>query len=287
MMNELNTLTLQGGDITLSSTWSYGTTEYGKLYTAPTTAYDALTFDLSALPAGAIVRSAHLTCQRYGVGEIRTMDGTDADSKEIEVSRLVPGETLRLVFAYKAHGSVGVHESGTLSMTAGWLNIRLVLTYALPYTAPTAPAVLSVSETEAHPGQALTLSWSGAQAGNQVEIAGYAVYCAVGGGTPALVSQTQQPCISLFAPLSACSVRYRVQTLGSVPGYDSALSSAAAQVTVLVSPTLPPVQLQVVPDTAAPGGEAVLQWSGAQNGQNNALRGFAIEAADEDRKSVV
>lgn len=271
-------LTLTGRNVTLTSTWRY----YGNgvpFFTDPTTEYDALTFDLSGIPEGAEIQSAYVSASRWGSGAIRTMNGVDADRAEINPSNITPGGELRITFAYKANGRVGSGMSGTLSDTAGWNNITLSVTYEMPYTAPTAPTQLSVSKAMATPGESVILSWSGAKAGNNVPIIGYGVFRASSAdGEYTLLTETNAETLNLSvsAPASAGSYFYKVMALGGVDGYNSALSSAYAQVSVAVTAPKAPSALSLSDSKQYPGGSAVLSFSGASAGENNEIRGYAM-----------
>jgi len=176
-------LTLTGRSVSLSSSWTYRYNNQGVVeFSTPTTAYDAITFDLSGIPSGAEIQSAVLTASRWGSGRIRTMYGVDSDRVEISTSRIVPGESITITFAYQANGGYTNYDtstSGTVSTSAGWNNITLTVAYEMPYTAPTAPTQVIISKAMAMPGESVTLSWSGAKAGNNVSITGYQVYRAV------------------------------------------------------------------------------------------------------------
>ncbi|MBO7252960.1 MAG: hypothetical protein J6V25_10095, partial [Oscillospiraceae bacterium] len=228
-------MTLSGRNVSLSSSWTYRYNNQGVVeFSTPTTAYDVITFDFSGIPAGAEIQSAVLTASRWGSGRIRTMYGVDADRVEIDASRIVPGESITVTFAYQANGGYTNYDtstSGTVATSAGWNNITLAITYEMPYTAPTAPTQVTISKASAIPGESVTLSWSGAKAGNNVSIAGYQVYRATSAeGAFSLLAKVsgETTFLSVTTPESAGSYLYKVQTLGDVAGYDSGLSSAYA-----------------------------------------------------------
>ncbi|MBE5786821.1 MAG: hypothetical protein E7324_04690 [Clostridiales bacterium] len=281
-------LTLTGRSVSLSSSWTYRYNNQGVVeFSTPTTAYDAITFDLSGIPSGAEIQSAVLTASRWGSGRIRTMYGVDSDRVEISTSRIVPGESITITFAYQANGGYTNYDtstSGTVSTSAGWNNITLTVAYEMPYTAPTAPTQVIISKAMAMPGESVTLSWSGAKAGNNVSITGYQVYRAVSAdGEYILLVETAAEIlqVAVYAPESAGSYFYKVKTLGSREGYDSALSSAYTQVSVSVGAPTPPNYLSVSPAAQYPGGEANLTFGGAAAGENNPIRGYALWMADQ------
>ena len=273
-------LTLNAGrSVSLTSTWRFVRAGDISYFTPPSTAYDAITFDLSGIPEGAEIQSAYVSASRWGSGEIRTMNGVDADRAELDPSSITPGGELRITFAYKANGRMGSGKTGTLSESAGWNNITLSVTYEMPYTAPTAPTQITVSKAMATPGESVILSWSGAKAGNNVPIYGYGVFRASSAdGEYALLAQTDAETLNLSvtAPASAGSYFYKVMTLGAVDGYNSTLSSAYTQVSVSVTAPTAPSALSLSQDKQYPGGSAVLSFSGASGGENNEIRGYAL-----------
>lgn len=273
-------LTLNAGrSVSLTSTWRFVRAGDISYFTPPSTAYDAITFDLSGIPEGAEIQSASVSASRWGSGEIRTMNGVDADRAEINPSSITPGGELRITFAYKANGRMGSGKTGTLSESAGWNNITLSVTYEMPYTAPTAPTQLTVSKAMATPGESVSLSWSGAKAGNNVPIYGYGVFRASSAdGEYTLLAETDAETLNLSvtAPASAGSYFYKVMALGGVDGYNSALSSAYAQVSVAVTAPKAPSALSLSASKQYPGGSAVLSFSGASAGENNQIRGYAL-----------
>ena len=280
------TLILTGRNVSLSSSWTYKYDNYGvPTYSTPTTAYDSITFSLSALPTGAEIKSASVSAARWGSGRIRTMNGVDSDKVTINVSTIDREKGITVNFAYQANGGSkppDTSSSGTVTNTAGWNNPTLTLEYEMPYTAPTAPTQVTVSKATAKPGESVILSWSGAKAGNNVPVSGYQVYRSTeANGEYVMLSETEDLQHSVTAPTSAGSFFFKVKTLGGVTGYDSNLSSAYAQVSVSVTAPLPPDVLAVSPTTQYPGGEASLSFSGAEPGNNNPIRGYALWQSEQ------
>lgn len=279
-------LTLNGGSISLSSSWTFTYDQDGWYkYGTPSTAYDAVTFDLTGIPEGAEIKSAVLTASRWGSGK-RLMHGQDAATVNIDPVDIDRDEGLRIVFSYQANGGYksGSGISGTMTESAGWNNITLAITYEMPYTAPTAPTAVNISRESATPGESVILSWSGAKAGNNVEITGYQVYRATAAdGEYADLAETDADTlnISVTAPEAAGSYFYKVRAMGSVAGYNSALSSAYAQVSVAVTAPSAPDTLTVIPSAQYPNGSAILSFSGAAAGENNAIRGYALWRSDK------
>lgn len=279
-------LTLQGRNVSLSSSWyyRYDPDERDYLYGSPSISYDAITFDLSGIPEGAEIRSAVLSANRWGSGNL-LINGKNTTALEIDPAEIDREAGLRITFSYQASGGYksGSGTSGTMTANAGWNNITLSVTYEMPYTAPTAPTQVTVSRAMANPGESVTLSWMGAKAGNNVSIAGYQVYRAnEADGDYILLIETAAEIlqVSVYAPESAGSYFYKVKALGDISGYDSGLSDAFAQVSVSVTAPSAPSALSLSMDKQYPGGTATLAFSGAAAGENNPIRGYALWMAE-------
>lgn len=275
-------LTLNGGSVSISSSWyyRYDPDERDYLYGTPSIGYDAVYFDLSDIPVGAEIQSAVLTASRWGSGRL-LMAGVNAGTVEIDPADINPEEELRITFSFQASGGykTGSATSGTMTASGGFQNITLTITYEMPYTAPTAPTAVTLSKAMATPGESVTLSWSGAKAGNNVNISGYQVYRASSAdGEYAYLAETAADTLNLSvtAPGSAGSYFYKVKALGDISGYDSGLSDAYAQVSVSVTAPAAPDTLTIIPSAQYPGGEATLSFSGAAAGENNPIRGYAL-----------
>lgn len=275
-------LTLNGGSVSISSSWyyRYDPDERDYLYGTPSTGYDAVYFDLSGIPEGAEIQSAVLTASRWGSGRL-LMAGMNSGTVELDPADINPEEELRIAFSFQANGGykTGSATSGTVTASGGFQNITLTITYEMPYTAPTAPTAVTISKATATPGESVTLSWSGAKAGNNVNISGYQVYRASSAdGEYAYLAETDADTLNLSvtAPGSAGSYFYKVKALGDVSGYDSGLSDAYAQVSVSVTAPAAPDTLTIIPSAQYPGGEAILSFSGALAGENNPIRGYAL-----------
>lgn len=117
----------------------------------------------------------------------------------------------------------GAHSDSTKS--------KSVMVYA--FTDPTAPTAVSVSEAVVAPGARVTLSWSGALAGDYNDIQGYRVYRSVSlEGAYTLVSELSGGVLSCYvdAPYnSGDAYYYRVETVGTHT--NSGRSAAYANVT--------------------------------------------------------
>lgn len=286
-------LTLNGGSVSISSSWyyRYDPDERDYLYGTPSTGYDAVYFDLSGIPEGAEIQSAVLTASRWGSGRL-LMAGVNAGTVELDPANIDPETELRIAFSFQANGGYksGSATSGTVTASGGFQNITLTITYEMPYTAPTAPTAVTISKTTATPGESVTLSWNGANAGNNVEISGYQVYRAASAdGEYALLEETAADIlqVSVYAPENAGSYFYKVKTLGSVEGYDSGLSANYAYVSVSVTAPSAPAMITIAPAKQYPGGEATVSFSGAEAGENNPIRGYALWQSEKAESGYV
>ena len=131
-----------------------------------------------------------------------------------------------------AHNSDG---SGSCSCSASFnsgqgaignadVSFTLSLTKINRYTACGAPTSVSLSSTRVVPGGGVTLSWSGATAGNYLNINGYDIYR--NGAYLATVStNATSGSYTVYAPSTrGSSYYYQVYTLASVGGYNSGSS---------------------------------------------------------------
>lgn len=276
------TFRLEVNSVSLSSSWTIIKTDVNEYeYSTPNTAYSTRTFNLSGIPSGATINSATLSCTRWGSGAIRTMDGTNADSKSIATSRITPGGNLEITFAYKAtaSGTVGgnIGAQTTKTASAGWNNPTLTVEYTEPYSAVSAPTTVSVSKTNASPSESITLSWSGASGGTNTSIASYTIYrsTSLTGTYSVLASGVTGTSRSVSAPSTLGSYYYKILSVSSPSGYNSGLSSAYAVITVAESAPTAPTTVSA-PSSGYPSQDITLSWSGAAHGANNNITGYSI-----------
>lgn len=183
----------------------------------------------------------------------------------------------------------------TLQKTGTWttalFNIRdvstgsITLTYTLNYSACGAPTAVSVNANNVAPGANVTLSWSGASAGNSNAITGYQIYRATSAtGTYSLLTTVNTSATSgsatVAAPASSgSSYYYKVLTIGTVSGYNSGQSTAYATLSCLCTAAAAPTSVTLNASLLNAGTGATLSWSGAAAGTNNAITGYAIHRA--------
>lgn len=180
--------------------------------------------------------------------------------------------------------SVYVMAYTTYDTTSYYWGTTITVNYEV-YTAVEPPTTLELSSASVAPGAKVTLSWGGARAGDANPITGYRVYRAntVDGVYSLLttVSATDTSAsTTVVAPsTNGASYFYKVQTVGTAAGFDSAQSETTAELTCTYATVGAPTSLQLSMTNAAPNAEATLSWSGATEGDNNAITGYEIYRA--------
>ena len=191
------------------------------------------------------------------------------------------------VTAPTTNGAVYYYKVLTLGTYSGY-NSGMSSAYAsltCSYEATDAPTSLSLAATNAGPGVAVNLSWTGAAAGTNNPIKGYKVYRADSASDEytlldTVTTDSTSGSLSVAAPTTnGESYFYRVQTLGTVDGTDSSLSATYVALTCTYSAPTAPTSLTA--NGAAdlyclPGTEVTLRWSGASDGANNPITGYTI-----------
>lgn len=147
------------------------------------------------------------------------------------------------------------------------------------------PTNLGISLTNVAPGQAVTLSWSGASDGTNNPIAGYKIFRATDELGPydllsTLTSSDTAGTLEVQAPTTnGAAYWYKVQTIGTLSGADSPLSDSV--VTVWCTYSAPTVPAQVRLDGSAeayvlPGEDVTLTWAASSPGANNPLASYTV-----------
>lgn len=138
-------------------------------------------------------------------------------------------------------------------------------------TACTAPTHLTLSANNVGFGQTVTLSWSGAHGGAGNPIAGYEVY-----RNGVSLGTVTQASMAVQSPAQNGSYTFTVRTKGTIPGFDSPVSSASATLTSLVTNVATPASVWLSAQDVKLSGSATLSWSAAAGGTNNPVAGYAI-----------
>lgn len=284
------TLTKTLSDFSLKSEWV--------LFPGATTSEGTIskTFNLSAIPDGSTINSATLTGNvrsQFYTGRFRAIynssktlksaAGTTAEFFNVDVLSWFSGMNtfgdFSVTFAFK---ETDVH--GDVWQGYGYfIGITLTITYTLPYTAVTAPTTVSLSVPNTHPGQTTVLSWSGAKAGTNNAITGYEVHRSTttktGTYTRIATTDASTKKYTITAPSSNVTYYYKVKTLGTVSGYDSAVSSAVATMSMTSTAAVAPTTVSVSPSGPYPTQSVTISWSGARAGTNNPITGYQVYRA--------
>lgn len=279
----MSTLQITVSDVSLTSSWFVRSQPSGGTYcTTPLVVTCSRTFDLSSLPAGSTIHSATLDAVRHGPNGVnRCMDGrSGVNPLSVAPERIVPGEALTIGFQFQAN-AVNDGQTGYHCETARWQQITLTVEYT-GFTACKAPTAVYLSQETAPPEGEAILSWSGAQAGMNTAIAGYAVYRASGPDGPYTLLLTTGPnalSCTVTSPSQPGCYHFRVKALSDPTGYDSALSAVSVALAVNATPPGKPGSVAVMPQRQYPEGEATLTWTAAEGGENNPVTGYAVYAA--------
>ena len=182
--------------------------------------------------------------------------------------------------------------SGTGNCALFKSGIEITVTYEYAYTACSAPTSVTVSNSSPLAGESVTLSWSGAKAGDLNPIYSYEVHRATSAtGTYSLLATVKTSATSGSTTVTAPSTMgssyyYKVKTIGTLDStaYDSGLSSVYATVTAkTVTACSAPTTVTLSSATVDAGTAYTLSWSGAKAGTNNPILGYAIYRSTDNK----
>ena len=146
-----------------------------------------------------------------------------------------------------------------------------------------APNSVLVSNTTPTVSETITVSWTGAVAGNDDTIGGYAVLRsdAVDGEYESIgtvsTTATSGSMTTTSSDTFGETYYYRVQTLsGTSPAYDSAVSTVYASATSGYGKPTVPTDFTATPNKATAGGIVRLSWSASTDGYLNPVTGYQI-----------
>ena len=172
----------------------------------------------------------------YEVWYCATEDGDYMKLSEVTATgtsssaRVTAPSTMGATRWYKVK-TVGQYSTSALSSNAAGITVKT-------YSGVTAPTAVRLSAAIANPGDAVTLSWSGAQGGTNTTIGGYEVWRATSesGTYTKLLSVAGTSANVTAHTTQGSSYWYKVLTVSNPAGFDSALSAVAVQ---LLSNTYP------------------------------------------------
>lgn len=234
------------------------------------------------------VAGAHNTIGVYAIYRSTTTPDGGYEVYDQQVATVDVGTDSLVVTAPGSMGATEYYKVAVLDThyNAAVLSDAYAALTARVYAACTAPTSVAVSPASVSPGAKVTLSWSGAEAGENVPIAGYQIYRATSeAGEYSLLTTVATTATSgsttVVAPTTnGATYYYKVLTLGTRSGYNSERSVVAAALACTYAATGAPTTLKVDVTNVAPGAQAVLSWSGASAGTNNAITGYEVYRAD-------
>lgn len=220
-----------------------------RVYTA-VTAPTAISLSPSTVDAGA---NSTLSWSGAGAGTNNAITGYkiyrsiayNSDYTHIATVSSTATSASATVTAHSSMGGVYYYKVETVGTKSGYNYSGLSGTYGAltsrTYSGVIAPTSISLSQTLANPSKTVTLSWSGAQNGTNVTIAGYDIYVSIDGGSYSLLSQQGASVSSISVTSNANSgstQSYKIKTIANKSGYDSGFSSVV-QLKTNTAPTAP------------------------------------------------
>ena len=180
--------------------------------------------------------------------------------------------TMGSAYYYKVY-TVGARSNSAISATYAAVTSKV-------YTTCSAPTTLSLSAALANAGTSVTLSWSGAVAGTNNPVSGYAIYRSTSiGGTYSLLGTTASAVYSVAAnTVEGSSYYYKVSALGTKAGFDSGMSSAYAALITNSAPSAPILSAPVAGKTIFNSRPRILVTIGADadgHAQTLSLAGYS------------
>jgi len=264
--------------------WDDNLGNYVTKYTSPSTPTTTRTFNTASIPAGSTINTALLSMDAGGSlygGTEKHAGSTTQDNLDVK-SLITAGQNTNIEYSFKSNtGGSGTNPATSRSGTATFSNMVLVIDYTNPYSACSAPSSVSVSPSTMDAGTNATLSWSGATAGTQNAITGYAIHRSLNGGAYSLLQTVSTTATSGSLAVTSSATMgnyftYIIYTLGTVAGYDSGASAGATLTSRVYTACSAPSSISVSASTIDSGGSVTLSWSGAGAGTNNSIAGYNI-----------
>lgn len=160
------------------------------------------------------------------------------------------------------------------------------------YSAVKAPNNVSVSNLTPDSGESISVFWSGAESGQYNKIKGYKVYKDLGAtGSYVLVASIEsEETGGVFTEKAAddmgTACRYKISTVGEFG--ESGMSDVYAEyITKSYGACTPPTSITIDKTNAEPGDTATLYWSGAENGENCEIVGYAVYRSTQSERDYV
>ena len=280
----------------ISYTWEGNTridAPGGSVSAAPTIVEGMPSFNVTPVsvfyyPDDIIVSQSWFTLNGFFVNDKYTYHGTIWDSGKHLLDHIKKnnGEYVTYDFADFPYKNVTKLTAAFVTDTSYYAYVKRMKFY-VEYNpeANRAPTTVKVSKTNVAPSASVTLSWSGASAGNSNAIKGYRVYRATSAtGTystlKTITASETSGSITVTSPAANnSSYYYKVVTLSAEASeYDSAISTKYATLTTKYAAPTAPTKV-TVPAVTVVGDPISVSWSGASAGTNNAITGFELYRA--------
>ncbi len=179
-----------------------------------------------------VYRSTSAGGTYYYLGEV-TSTGTSGSMQ------VTSHATMGTAYYYKVY-TIGARSNSAISAAYASVTSKV-------YTACSAPTAISLSAVLANAGTSVTLSWSGAVAGANNPVSGYAIYrSTTAGGTYTLLGTAASTSYAFTAHTTEGSSYYfKVAALGTKAGFDSGLSGVYATLKTNSAPAAPTIAAPV------------------------------------------
>lgn len=180
------------------------------------------------------------------------------------------------VTAPSSNGGAYYYKVQTLGTQSGY-DSNLSSAYAAlacTYSSPSAPSTIQVNgggSAYVHPGDTVTLTWSGAAAGANNAITGYDIYRDGVALVTGLAASVKSYSISAHSTAGK-AYRYTVVARGT---YANSAQSVACTVYSYTEPKAP-TNIGVSSASVSAGARVKLTWSGAAAGGFNAIKGYRV-----------
>jgi len=184
--------------------------------------------------------------------------------------------TMGSAYYYKVY-TIGTRSNSVISTAYATVTSKV-------YTACSAPTAISLSAVLANAGTSVTLSWSGAVAGTNNPVSGYAIYRSItAGGTYILLGTAASASYAVTAHTTeGSSYYYKVAALGTKVGFDSGISGVYATLKTNSAPSLPTIIAPVAGKTIFNNRPRILVTIGADadgHAQTPSLTGYSVSSA--------
>lgn len=244
----------------------------------------AWAFTISGIPSGAVVTKTTLSFYNgsttrapghsyvyWGISNSGSslwgISGSKNANVSIDITGKISGNGSYSLYLYTTARSDGLQYYSYFSN----ISVTVEYTYYITIGAATAPTSIAINgSSSAYVAQngTATLTWSGGAGGSNNAITGYKIYC-----NGSLYSTQGSSVTSLSIPAKTAGTY--LWTIRTACAQKDSADSAGVYCYSYSNPTAP-TSVLVDLSTAAPGGEAVLSWTGEADGVHNPIVSFSI-----------